>query len=306
MNAAAPARHLRSGAAPWLLLSPFLIIFALFTAYPLVQSLLLSLRQTYGPGTSRYVGLANYEFIASDPLFWKAVYNTTVYTLGSVLLQLPLALGLAMLVNHPRVRGRAFFRLCLFAPSLVGVVFVAMIFAIMFDKKTGLVNVSLNHATGFLPTAMQWDLEFAWLQSHIMLALIIASLWMWVGFNMIYFLAALQNVPRELSEAATVDGASAWRRFVAVTIPAIRPVAGFVVLLSVIGSFQFFELPWIMLNNTGGPDNRGLTIMSYLYQTGFESGDLGYASAIGWVLAAILILCAGLQRASARGEEGVA
>jgi ABC-type sugar transport system permease subunit len=126
---------------------------------------------------------------------------------------------------------------------------------------------------------------------------------MWVGFNMIYFLAALQNVSKDLSEAATLDGAGPFRRFVSVIVPAIRPIAGFVVLLSVIGSFQLFELPWILLNNAGGPDNSGLTIMSYLYQMGFESGDLGYASAIGWILAVVLIGCAAVNRFTSRGEE---
>ncbi len=161
-----------------------------------------------------------------------------------------------------------------------------MMFAVLFDKRTGLINVALNSVTGVFADAagwdaIRWDLNFAWLQEHVMPALIIASLWMWVGFNMVYFLAALQNVSRELTEAATVDGAGAWRRFASIVLPAIRPVAGFVVLLSIIGSLQLFELPWILLNNSGGPDNRGLTVMSYLYQTGFESGDLGYASAIG-------------------------
>jgi ABC-type sugar transport system permease subunit len=293
--------------APWVLLAPFLCVFAVFTAYPLGRSLVLSLHQTYGPGTERYVGLDNYRFIASDPLFWKALRNTAVYTLGSVFVQLPLSLGLALLLNRPSVRARAAFRLAFFAPSLVGMVFVAMMFAVLFDKRTGLINVALHAATGPIAAwtgwdALRWDLDFAWLQDHVMAALVIASLWMWVGFNMIYFLAALQNVSGELLEAAAMDGAGMWRRFSAIVMPAIRPVAGFVVLLSIIGSLQLFELPWILLNNSGGPDNRGLTVMSYLYQTGFESGDLGCASAIGWILALVLILCAALQRFTARGE----
>lgn len=294
--------------APWVLLAPFLTVFAVFTAYPLGRSMVLSLHQTYGPGTQEYVGLENYRFIVTDPLFWKALRNTVVYTMGSVFIQLPLSLGLALLLNHRAVRGRAVWRLIFFSPSLVGMVFAAMMFGVMFDKRTGLINVAL-HAVTSVPAdllgweAVRWDLDFAWLQEHVMASLILASLWMWVGFNMVYFLAALQNVSRELIEAATVDGAGPWRRFVAVIVPAIRPVAGFVVLLSVIGSLQLFELPWILMNNSGGPHNRGLTVMSYLYQTGFESGDLGYASAIGWALAVVLVACAILQRATARGEE---
>jgi ABC-type sugar transport system permease subunit len=108
---------------------------------------------------------------------------------------------------------------------------------------------------------------------------------MYVGFNMIYFLAALQAVNQDLYDAAKVDGANAWQQFRHVTLPSIKPVAVFVVVLSTIGSFQLFELPYLMLGNSAGPENAGLTIVMYLYQNGFETGDLGYASAIGWTLA---------------------
>jgi ABC-type sugar transport system permease subunit len=149
-----------------------------------------------------------------------------------------------------------------------------------------------------------FDLEFPWMERHVMTGLIVAGVWMYVGFNMVYFLAALQNVDRSIEEAAIVDGAGPWQRFRHVTIPAIRPVAGFVVLLSIIGSFQLFELPFVLLNNTAGPDNRGLTIVMYLYQTGFEIGDLGYASAIGWSLAILLmILAVALRRVLKRYED---
>ena len=135
-----------------------------------------------------------------------------------------------------------------------------------------------------------------------MLALVLASLWMWTGFNMIYFLAALQNVDRDLVEASQIDGAGPWARFVHVVLPAIRPIAGFVLLLSLIGSFQLFELPFLLLGNGPGPDNRGLTVVMYLFQTGFQTGDLGYASAIGWVLAIILISLAIIQRRLSQSE----
>jgi ABC-type sugar transport system permease subunit len=132
-------------------------------------------------------------------------------------------------------------------------------------------------------------------------ALIIAALWMSVGFNMIYFLAALQNVSAECLEAAAIDGANAWQKFVHVILPDIAPVTGFVVLLSLIGSFQLFELPFILLNGPG-PENRGLTVVMYLYEYGFEIGDLGYASAIGWTLALVLVGFTVLQRVLSRDE----
>jgi ABC-type sugar transport system permease subunit len=275
--------------APWVLLAPFIILSLVFLVYPIVQSVILSTQQTFGPAHTRFVGLANFRNILADPLFWKAARNTLLFTVGSVFIQLPLSLGLALLLDRPGLRGRAVLRAIFFAPVLVGVVFVAMIFGVMFEKRTGLINQLLH-------TAIGWDLDFPWLQRYVMPALILASLWQYVGFNMVYFLGALQGVRRELIEAATIDGAGPWRRFIHVIIPQIRPVGTFIVLLSVVGSFQLFELPYVLLNGTAGPDNRGLTLVMYLYQMGFDQGDLGYASAVGWLLAVMLVAFTLLQR----------
>jgi ABC-type sugar transport system permease subunit len=151
-----------------------------------------------------------------------------------------------------------------------------------------------------------WNLDFAWLEEHVMVTLILSALWLYAGFNMVYFLAALQNVPPDLIDAASIDGANRWQRFWHVTLPEIRPIASLVLLLSVSGSFQLFELPFIIFNATGspgGPNESALTIVMYLYQTGFLVGDLGYASAIGWVLAILLMTVALIQRWFARREE---
>jgi ABC-type sugar transport system permease subunit len=134
-------------------------------------------------------------------------------------------------------------------------------------------------------------------------AMIIAAFWMYVGFNMVYFLAALQNVSKDLLEAAEVDGANAWQRFLNVTIPAILPVGTFVVLLSFIGSMQLFELPYLLVGAGGGPDKQGLSVVMYLFDKGFTVGDLGYASAIGWLLAMILFAFAMAQKFLGRVEE---
>ena len=268
----------------------------MFLAWPLIQSVLLSMQQTYGPRTTRWIGFENFTFLLGDPLFWKALRNTVVFACGSVFLQLPLSLGLAMLLNRPGLKGRAFFRLIFFAPSLVGLVFVGLMFALMFEKRTGMINVALHALfASFNP-------EFPWLQEYVMPALILAALWLYVGFNMIYFLAALQNVPAELMEAAALDGAGPWQRFRHVVVPEIMPVVSFVVLLSLLGSFQLFELPFILLNGPG-PDNSGLTIVMYLYQMGFSANDLGYASAIGWMLALMLGTFALGQRLWMKKEE---
>jgi ABC-type sugar transport system permease subunit len=270
-------------------MAPFVLIFCTFMVYPLVQSIILAMQQTFGPKTTVFVGLKNFRDLLADHFFWLAMRNTFVYAVASVALQLPLALGLAMLLNRPRLKGRALFRLIFFSPALVGTVFVAMMFALMFHERAGLVNAFLRAIIPHFPQ------EFPWLQRYVMPALIIASLWTSVGFNMVYFLAALQSVDRDSLEAADVDGANSWQKFLFVIIPEIAPVTGFVVLLSLIGSFQLFELPFILLNGPG-PENRALTVVMYLYQYGFEVGDLGYASAIGWTLALVLMGLAVIQR----------
>jgi len=279
----------RSAIAGWLMLAPWLLLFIIFTVWPLFMAAGLAGSQTFGPKVTTPVGFGNFKNLFADPLFFLACKNTILYTLGSLFIQLPLALGLALLLNRPDIRARAFFRLVIFSPALVGAAFSAMMFAVILEKRTGLLNLILNRLVG-------WDVQFPWLQEHILPALIIASLWQWTGFNMVYFLAALQNVRQDLLEAARLDGAGPIRRFMLVTLPAIKPVGGFVVLLSVIGSMQLFELPYIMLSSSGGPENRGLTVVMYLFQQGFEAGDLGYASAIGWVLAVFLMMLALIQR----------
>ena len=281
--------RLYSPFTPYLFLFPFFFVFGVFIAYPLLQSVLLSLQQTHGAAFTEFVFLHNFHHLFRDPLFWTALRNTLLFASASLFIQFPLALGIALLLNQSWVRGRVFFRLIFFSPALVGPVFVAMIFGLLFQKRVGLINVALNQAVGLNP-------DFPWLERYVAAAIVLASLWMYLGLNMVFFLAALQSVDEELLDASRIDGAGPWKRFLNVPLPAIRPVAGFVVLLSLIGSFQLFELPFLLLNNGPGPDNRGLTVVMYLYQNGFEMGNLGYASAIGWVLAILLMVLTMIQR----------
>jgi ABC-type sugar transport system permease subunit len=272
--------RLQQRLAPYLFISPFLILFAIFAAWPIIKSLQLSLYATSGPKDAVFVGLKNFQFLLSDPDFHTAVKNTAVFAIWSLVLQIPLALGLALLLTQRWVRGREFFRLAVFSPYLVGQVFVGVLFAVLFIPQYGLLNQALHALIGL-------SLDTKWLSNPALMmpALVLAALWMYTGLHMTYLLAALQAVDKELYEAAQVDGAGGWQQFLAVTLPAIRPVLIYVLILSTIGSFQLFELPFIMLGSSSGPNNSGLTIVMYLYQTGFVTGDLGYASAVGWTLA---------------------
>jgi ABC-type sugar transport system permease subunit len=300
--------------APYIFVAPFVLLFCTFSIYPIVKSVILSLYITSGPKYAVFNGLGNYKFLMEDPLFWKSVTNTLTYTGAMILLQIPLALGLAILLTQKWLKGRNIYRLAIFSPNLMGAVAVGVLFSILFQPKFGLINnvmSSLASLPGMHyllgdPTAI---LEKKWLGEsfNVMPAILIASLWMSVGFSMIYFLAALQGVDKDLYEAASVDGANGWQQFLHVTIPAIMPVLTFVLVTTTIGSLQLFDLPYLLLGNGSGPDNAGLTIIMYLYNNGFSSGDLGYASAVGWTLALGMLAISLIQvrlTGSTKGAEG--
>lgn len=286
--------------APYIFLTPFVLSFLIFGAYPIVRSMILSLYITSGPEAQHFVGPDNYLHLLGDPDFWTAFRNTATFALGSLLLQLPLSLGLAILLNRRDLRGRNVFRFIFFSPNLMGLVFSALLFTLILAPKFGLLNASL-HALFGLPLTTRWLST----PELVMPALIMVALWLYTGFNMVYFLAALQSVDGELYEAATIDGAGRWSQFWHVTLPGIKPVLIFVVVLSTIGSFQLFELAFLLLGNGSGPDQAGLTIVMYLYQNGFLGGDLGYAAAIGWTLAGMVLILSIVQlRITGAGREG--
>ena len=261
--------------APYFFLAPFFTLFGVFMVYPLFDSIRLSTYSVRGMRNQTFVGLENIERLLADPLFWTALWNTAYFAAGSLLLQLPVALALALLLSNARLKGRNLFRLSFFSPVLISGVFIAVIFYLLYDRRYGLVNRVLGS-------------EIQWLQDPdlVMPALVLAGVWRWAGFNMVYFLAGLQSIRQELYEAAAVDGAGPWQSFVHVTIPALKPVIAFVVITSMIGSFQLFDLPYVLTE--GGPGNASMTMVMYLYKHGFEFINLGYAATIGWALAVII------------------
>lgn len=280
---------IQTRAAPYLFVSPFLIIFCLFLLYPLARSLDLSFHKTFGPRHVVFTGWSNYRFLLGhDVLFGLAVLNTAIYTVAFVAIGIPLSLGLAVLLNSRGVRLRNLFRFSFFSSYLVGQVFVGVIFFQLFSPD-GLVNQ-------FIGTILGHRVVIPWLSSPAMAmpSILIASLWLATGYGMVYFLAALQAVDPELYEAAEIDGAGAWAKFFHVTLPDLRPMLLYMVLIGTIGGFQLFELPFVLLQGAG-PDARGLTVVMYLFIMGFNTGDLGYASAIGWMLVAILLTLTFIQ-----------
>jgi len=270
---------------PYLFIAPYLALTAVFTVYPLANAAVLAFYQTNGPASRTFVGIDNFRFLLGDPSFHKALANTSVFTLASVALVLPLAMGLAVLLHGRQGRAKGFLRLLLFSPNLVGGIFVGILFTVLFTPRYGLMNRTLHALFG-------WGLEERFLGNPalVMPAIVVTALWVSVGFNMIYFLAALQSVDKTLEEAARIDGANRLQVFRYVTLPSMRHVVGFVLVTTIISSFQLFELPLALLASTDGkgPDNAGLTLITYLYDVGFNTGDLGLGSAIGWIVAALI------------------
>ena len=294
-----PRRRYR-GFAPYGFLSPYLIVAAVFFVVPFVNAITLAFYETNGPKSRVFVGLDNFRFLLHDQTFHAALWNTTVYALVSVFVQLPLAMGLALMLNKGNPRLRGFFRLVFFSPNLVGQVLVGILFSVLFTPRYGLIGRASQ-------AVLHWGYEARWLVDPklIMPSIVIASLWLWVGFNMVYFLAALQTVDKSLEEAARIDGANAWQVFWHVTLPSMRHVVIFVVIMSVIGSYQLFELPLTLLSESFGygVDNSGVTLITYLNFTAFRTGDLGLGSAVGWVVAVIIFIISLVQIRVARVAE---
>jgi ABC-type sugar transport system permease subunit len=261
--------------APYAFISPFYLLYATFMLYPLVSSMWTSFHFQRTLDYSIFVGLFNYRILLGDAQFWQALGNTLYFTLGVLFVQLPVALAMALIVNAKFLHARNFFRLCFFSPTLVAGVFVAIIFRQLYNPDSGLFNMLFG-----------WDI--AWLETPflIMPSIIMTSVWQSAGFNMLYFLAGLQGIRGELYEAVDVDGASWWQSFVNVTLPGLKPITIFVVIISIINSLQLFDVPFVLLDGEG-PGGHGRTIVMYLYQK-FETSELGLACATGWTLAVLI------------------
>jgi ABC-type sugar transport system permease subunit len=276
--------------APYLFISPFFIGYAFFFLYPVAWAFYLSFFKQTGIGsTPQWVGLGNYIKLLSDERFLKAVVNTTYYAAGSLFLILPAALLLGLAFNMRRLPFGSFFRLFYFTPNITSGVVVAIIFRLVFDLEYGLINNWLLKPLGLPP--LRWMME-PWL---IMPAIIIVGLWRYTGINALYFLAGLQNIPQEVTEAAQIDGASRWQVFRYVTLPLLRPVLLFTVVIAIIGSYNMFGEPFLLVGAEGGVRNAGLFMTMYLYLTGFRYMKFGYASAIGYALTLIILVLSLIQ-----------
>ena len=281
---AAPNRgswRVRKSTAPYLFLLPFFLIFGVFGLYPILSSLYLSFFKGFGFDQMRFAGLGNYAYMLGDPRYLRAVLNTTYYMLGSVFVLAPLALGLALLFRSKLLAFKAFFKVVFFMPVITSFVVISVIFMRVFDTNFGLLNDFLGDF-GVEPVGWITD------PAVVMPAMILMGIWTYLGLNSLYWLAGLTAINRDLYDASAVDGASAWQTFRFVTMPLLRPVALFVVIQAIVGSYNLFAQPLLMTE--GGPSDASLTITLYLYQQGFQFFNVGYASAIAYSMFALLLI----------------
>jgi multiple sugar transport system permease protein len=295
----AEARGVDKGMAswtPWLFLAPYLLLFGMFVAIPVVYGLWISLHNwDQFLDDKPWVGLGNYLNLftpgsAKAGPFWSAMRATAIFTLLSVPLLVVLPLGVALLLNE-RFRGRSFFRAMYFAPYVLGVVVVSMVFRFVLDPNIG----ALNHLLG---TTTPWTTALPW----GWFALVGMTVWWTMGFNAVIYLAGLQDIDRQLYDAAEVDGANRWQRFRNVTLPGLRPVTVFVVTVTILASANVFGQAYLMTQ--GAPEERTRTAIMFIAEEGFQDFNLGSAAAMSYVLALFLMaLSAGVFFFFRRGED---
>jgi len=263
----------------YLCLLPWLLGFAAFIVGPMLFSLGLSFYESDLLTKTYFVGFANYQDLFSEALFWQSLKVTFIYAFTTVPLGTVLALLIATLLNQ-KIKGLGIWRTIYYLPTVISGVAVSLLWLQIFNPRAGLLN---NFLAIFHIQGPSWLYDSTW----ALPSLIIMSVW-GVGASMLLYLAGLQGIPTPLYEAATIDGANAWQRFRAVTVPMLSPTIFFNVTISLIGAFQFFTQSFVMTK--GGPNNATLSMVLFLYRKSFEQIRFGYASAVAWVLFAIIIL----------------
>jgi multiple sugar transport system permease protein len=271
-------RNLRLGL---LFISPWIIGFLAFLVFPILSSLFYSFTDYSGFGEAEWVGLSNYSRMVSDDLFWKSLGNTIYYTALAVPIGVVVAIVLALAMNQP-LREVAIYRAALYLPSVLPIFALAFIFIWILNPRFGLVNHVLN-VLGF--ESIDWLGDPTWAKLSIVLLAQLGA-----GQYALVFLTSMRTIPTDLYDAAMIDGAGGWRRLRSVTIPLITPIILYDIIVGISLGLQVFTPAYVM--TAGGPDNATLFYVLYLYRQAFRYGDMGYASAMGWVLLLVSVVLA--------------
>jgi multiple sugar transport system permease protein len=278
-------RHRSPKTGYWFIL-PYVVFFGMFIAYPLVFSFVLLFHRWNIVTPMEWIGLKNFERLFNDPLFFKAIINTVKFLLIHIPLQMVVALGLAVLLNS-KLKFRGFFRAIFFLPVVVSGVVVTILWQQLYAFDSGLLNRMLSAVgLGRIPWLIDPDMA--------MLSIALMATWKNVGIYIILFLVGLQDVPRELYESASIDGATRARQFFRITLPMLRPTFVVVVVLSTIGGFSLFVEPYVLTG--GGPMESTLSAVLYIYNLAFYFNHMGYAATLGFVFALIILGVVLLQR----------
>ncbi|GJQ33657.1 MAG: sugar ABC transporter permease [Ignavibacteriaceae bacterium] len=271
--------------AAYIFLAPALTAIFVFFFIPVISAFVISFTDfdIYAIGNYskfRFTGLDNYIKLFDNPLFWKALKNTFFFVVVSGPLSIAVSLGAAILLNSKLVKFKGVFRLVYFMPVVTTLVAVSIVWRFIYHPEFGLLNYGLS----FIGIdKIDWLGDPNWAMPSI----IILSIWKNFGYNMIIFIAGLQNIPEELYEAAHIEGANAWQRFTKITLPMLAPTTIFITIITMIGYFQLFAEPYIMTQ--GGPLDSTLSIVLYMYQEGFRWWNMGYSSSIAFVLFVIIL-----------------
>lgn len=268
-------------AAPYIFVSPFILSFLLFFLYPSISTIIMSFQEVL-PGETKFIGVENYKKLL-NPHFYAALRNTTIYTIWTLIILIPLPLVLAVILNSKAIPGHNFFRSAYFIPALTSTIVVGVVFRLIFGELESAPANTLLKWLG-LP-AQQWTMHWG---TGMFLMVFLAS-WKWLGVNILYFLSGLQNIPKELYESAEMDGAGAFRKFFYITLPLLKPVVIYVLTISIFGGFRMYEESFVFWQNQS-PGDIGLTLVGYIYQEGFMNNDMGFGSAVGIVLLIIVFV----------------
>ncbi|MDE5414769.1 MULTISPECIES: carbohydrate ABC transporter permease [Alkalihalobacterium] len=271
----------RTGLSAYLFISPFFILFAIFGLFPMIFSFYLSFFRWDGLNPMTFNGFDNFKFILNDPVFYSAIKNTFIIGLLGTLPQIIVAIIIAFALNSTLIRFRNTFRTFIFLPYITSIVAVAIIFGVVFNNQPfGFANYVLSF---FDMGPIRWNAEY-W---PVKIAIATMVFWRWVGYNTIIFLAGMQSIPRELYEAAKMDGATLFQQIRLITLPMLKPITMFVVFTATIGSLQLFTEPLIFLGR--GLREEGITMVAYLWRDAFVYNSFGTASAAAIVLFFIII-----------------
>jgi alpha-1,4-digalacturonate transport system permease protein len=280
--------------APLTLTAANIVLFGLFFVWPAVIGLVYSFTNYTGVGPFQFVGLSNYKNLFGDSTFYAALTRTLTYTVFMVPLNFVLSLLIANLLVSKQAKGRSVARIVFFIPWLLSPIIVGVLWRWLFGENFGLVNYVIEKLGGH---AVPWQSN-----ANLSLAVVVmAGAWALTGFSMLLFIAAIKNVPTSYYEAAALDGAGPWRQFISITLPSIAPTSFIVLLLNSINAMKEYPL-FVSLNN-GGPGTSNNLLVQYIYETGFDKGQVGYASAASFVLMLILMAVAIIQLIANRRME---